>query len=438
MRKLVLVPVYLCLAAICLLFVFPFYWVVVSSLETISGLNLKPPALYPAVLLTTKAVLPLSNNIVQAGADFYAVLPTRNGPSQGQTVDPHSVWMLKLEQKVQGKGANQSSYLEPTRLVRTLASIQTSPIKLIPVSVPQKSIIFPKMAIESVNGQTKGIVADQIRGSGDHYQEVLLTINRVQEGKTATVTNISVLRNPQHVRLLKFHAEWSNYLKTLKGPEATIGGASDGFLLFMRNSLFLAFFAVFAQLASSSLVAYGFSRLQFKGRNFLFIVLLSTLMIPGQVTMIPLFFVFKALHWVNSFLPLMIPQLTAGAFNVFLIRQFLLTFPKDLDESATIDGASHWRIYRNIILPNLTPVFIVVGLFTFIATWQDVLGPLIYLDSPSLRTVTLGLEYFRSPYVDNRPLLLAGAVLSILPVFALFLVAQKHILSGIATTGLKE
>jgi multiple sugar transport system permease protein len=195
--------------------------------------------------------------------------------------------------------------------------------------------------------------------------------------------------------------------------------------------------AVLGQILSSSLVAYGFSRLQFKGREILFVVLIATLMVPAQVTLIPLFTIYKSMGWVDSFLPLIVPQFTAGAFNVFLIRQFMLGFPRELDESAELDGASPWRIYRRIIFPTCTPVLIVVGLFTFVGSWQDVLGPLIYLDNPNYRTVSLGLEYFRSPYVDNRPLLMAGAVLSMLPVAGLFLIAQRYIMSGIVTTGLK-
>jgi multiple sugar transport system permease protein len=205
----------------------------------------------------------------------------------------------------------------------------------------------------------------------------------------------------------------------------------------MRNSLFLAVIAVFGQIVSSSIVAFGFSRVSFRYRDVLFVVLLATLMIPAQVTLIPLFTIYKSIGWLDSFLPLVVPQFTAGAFNVFLIRQFMIGLPRELDESAEIDGASLWTIFRRIIFPNCSPVFIVVGLFTFVASWQDVLGPLIYLDNPNYRTISLGLEYFRSPYVDNRPLLLAGALLSMLPVALLFLVAQRHILSGIATTGMK-
>ncbi len=195
--------------------------------------------------------------------------------------------------------------------------------------------------------------------------------------------------------------------------------------------------AVIGQLFSSSLVAYGFARLNFRGRDIWFILLLATMMIPGQVTMIPLFAIYKSLGWIDTFLPLIVPHFTAGAFNVFLIRQYMLTLPRELDESAVIDGCGAFRRYLHIILPNCLPVLIVVSLFTFVYTWQDVMGPLIYLDNPAYRTVTLGLEFFRSPYADNRHLLMTGAVLAMLPVFVLFVFLQRHIMSGIATTGLK-
>lgn len=434
MKRVALLPVYIGLGAVCLLFLFPFYWVVTSSLESIAGLNLKPPALYPAELYTISAKLPTRNRLYQCGADVVIPLPTliQNQPLGSGNGVRKSGYYLKLE-----PGKTHDSFT-PTQMVLTQSELDQEGFPLKPIPTSQPFIEFPKLSVEKVNGHAAGIIADRIRGSGTNYQETLLTVPVPAKTQELTIGRVAVVPNPNHQRLLQFHAEWSNYAQTLKGPEATIGAESAGFLLFMRNSLFLAFFAVFAQIASSSLVAYGFARLQFKGREFLFVVLLATLMIPGQVTLIPLFIFFKSIHWVNSFLPLMVPQLTAGAFNVFLIRQFLLGFPKELDESAKMDGASHWQIYRRVIFPNLGPVLVVVGLFTFVASWQDVMGPLIYLDSPTLRTVTLGLEYFRSPYVDNRPLLLTGAVFAIIPVFLLFLVAQRHILAGIATTGLKE
>jgi multiple sugar transport system permease protein len=284
-----------------------------------------------------------------------------------------------------------------------------------------------------VKGTKLAVVAKMVRQSENGYSQLLFTTS----AKSGGLGPISVMKDVPYRDIRYFSAHWDNFAKALKGPEASIGTKSSGFLLFMRNSFFISTMAVLGQILSSSLVAFGFARLHFKGRNALFVILLATLMVPAQVTLIPLFTIYKSLGWIDSFLPLIVPQFTAGAFNVFLIRQFMLGLPKELDESAEIDGANAFRIYRSIVFPNCAPVLIIVGLFTFVASWQDVLGPLIYLDNPNYRTVSLGLEYFRSPYVDNRPLLMAGALLSMIPVACLFLVAQRYIMSGIATTGLK-
>ncbi|OHB53784.1 MAG: hypothetical protein A2Y10_05340 [Planctomycetes bacterium GWF2_41_51] len=245
------------------------------------------------------------------------------------------------------------------------------------------------------------------------------------------------LLNIKHNPIRDFSPRWTNYKETMEGPEATFGEKSTGFAVFMRNSLFISIVAVIGQTFSSSFVAYGFSRIDFKGREPLFILVLATMMIPMEVTLIPLFAIYKSLGWINTFLPLIVPHFTAGAFNIFLMRQYMLTLPKELDESAEIDGCGAIRRFFYIILPNSIPVLIVVAIFTFVYTWQDVMGPLVYLDNPAYRTVTLGLEYFRSPYIDNRHLLMTGAVLAMLPVAILFIFLQKHIMSGIATTGIK-
>ncbi|HRK74986.1 MAG TPA: carbohydrate ABC transporter permease, partial [Rhodothermales bacterium] len=251
-------------------------------------------------------------------------------------------------------------------------------------------------------------------------------------------SEVYIVKNRAHQEKREFYARWENYPETLKGPEATIGQEqSTGFLLFMRNSFIISILSMIGQVLSSSLVAYGFARLNFRGREGWFIVLLATMMIPAQVTMIPMFAIFKTIGWVNSFLPLVVPQFTAGAFNVFLLRQYMLTLPKELDDSAAIDGCGPFRTFFYVILPNSIPVLIVVGLFTFVGAWQDVMGPLIYLDDPDYRTVTLGLEYFRSPYVDTRHLIMTGAVLAMFPVAILFLIFQRYIVAGIATTGMK-
>lgn len=463
LRRLALLPVYAALIAVSLLFIFPFYWVSVSSLESIKGLDLKPPALFPAVERSMNASIAAKGRVFEVEGESWLMLcpspdlaatgpgstgPGSTGSASGGTSEasPKSTDSAEGFYCLQLHQAGPKAPLTPSMLVKWFSADAWSKNAKAAASA-SATIRFTDLKVSQVNQEPQGIISKQVIGSGADLHEVLFTVpagpetvganSKTPQGAEA-ITQVTPVLDPQVNRLLVFHAQIENYAQTLKGPEASIGGESAGFLLFMRNSLFLAIFAVFGQVLSSSLVAYAFARLRFKGRDTLFIILLATMMIPGQVTMIPLFFVYRSLHWVNTFLPLMVPTLTAGAFNVFLIRQFLLGFPKELDESAVIDGASHWQIYRRIILPNCGPVLTVVGLFTFVASWQDVFGPLIYLDSPSLRTVTLGLEYFRSPYVDNRPLLMAGAVLSIIPVFILFLFAQKHILAGIATTGLKN
>ena len=316
---------------------------------------------------------------------------------------------------------------KPTKLVKWFPE---SVVK--PVPWPTATVVLPSVPVQKVDGNRRAVVARMVRQNGVSFDELLFTAQ-----PTPNIDAVRVGKNLKHQDIRFFSPHWDNFAKALKGPEGTIGAKSGGFLLFMRNSLFISLLTVLGQILSSSLVAYGFSRTNFKHRETLFIVLIATLMVPGQVTLIPLFTIFKSIGWMDSFWPLIVPHFTAGAFNVFLIRQFMIGLPKELDESAELDGASPFRIYRTIVLPNCKPVLIIVGLFSFVASWQDVMGPLIYLDNPDYRTISLGLEYFRSPYVDNRPLLMAGALLSMLPVAALFLIAQRYILAGVATSGLK-
>jgi multiple sugar transport system permease protein len=409
-----LLPIYAALIAVCTLFLFPFYWVIVSSLKSVAGMDLMPPSLYPAERSTVDLSVPTAGRtFIADGSEWLRLAPSSDLLASTQQ---EGAYYLEIKD---GK---------PSQLVQWFPDGRA-----LPKALKDKELKLDSVPVETVGGSAEAVVAKMVRQSQDSFNELLFTTG----AHTGALGAIEIRKNVLHREIRYFSAHWDNFSKALKGPEASIGGKSAGFLLFMRNSLFISAMAVFGQLLSSSLVAFGFARLHFKGRNALFIVLLATLMVPAQVTLIPLFSIYKTIGWIDSFLPLIVPQFTAGAFNVFLIRQFMLGIPRELDESAEIDGASKFRIYRSIIFPNCSPVLIVVGLFTFVAAWQDVMGPLIYLDNPAYRTVSLGLEYFRSPYVDNRPLLMAGALLSMLPVAALFLVAQRYIMSGIATTGMK-
>ena len=214
------------------------------------------------------------------------------------------------------------------------------------------------------------------------------------------------------------------------------------FPLYTRNTLVIAALAVIGTVLSSSLVAYGFAKVNFKGRGVLFALMLSTMMIPFPVLMVSLFTIY---HWIGqhtpvqmlgTLRPLWLPAWFGSAFHIFLLRQFYLTIPQELSEAATIDGCSEFGIWWRIVLPLSKPALSVVALFTFMWAWNDFLGPLIYLQDPSQYTLSLGLQVFQSTHGGTEwNLLMAASVLVCLPVIVLFFVTQKTFIQGIATTG---
>ncbi|MBW7453028.1 carbohydrate ABC transporter permease [Paenibacillus sepulcri] len=221
---------------------------------------------------------------------------------------------------------------------------------------------------------------------------------------------------------------WSNF------PEAL---TFVPFGSYVKNTLIICFWCVVGTCLSSALVAYGFSRIQWPGRNLLFIIMLSTMMLPYQVTMIPLFVLFKQIGWVGTFNPLIIPSFFGGAFFIFLLRQFFLTIPHELTEAAKIDGCSEFRIFWQVILPLARPALATVALFTFMNTWNDFLGPLIYLNDDSMYTVSLGLQQFIGQYGTRWGMLMAASTVAALPIIILFFFAQKTFIQGVSTTGIK-
>jgi multiple sugar transport system permease protein len=208
---------------------------------------------------------------------------------------------------------------------------------------------------------------------------------------------------------------------------------------FARNSAVIVIGVMAGTLLSCSLAAYGFARLRAPGRNLIFFVLLATLMLPSTVTLVPTYIGFNKLGWINSFAPLIVPAFFGSPFYIFLLRQFYMTIPRDLEESARLDGASSFRIWWNIILPLSKPVLATVAVFTFFATYNDFFGPLIYLNDQSKQTVAVALSYFTgSPTVGPQMhLLMAMATLAIVPSLLMFLLAQRYFVQSIVTTGLK-
>lgn len=209
------------------------------------------------------------------------------------------------------------------------------------------------------------------------------------------------------------------------------------FATFVGNTLFITFFATLFQVVSASLVAYGFARFKFRGRNALFMLMLATMMLPGQVTMIPVFMIWRELRAIDTFYPLIIPSLFGGgAFNIFLLRQFLLGIPQEFDEAAMLDGASYFTIWWRILLPLMTPAVATVAVFSFIGQWDSFDGPLIYLNSPEKYTMSMGLRLFQDGFGTSLEQLMAASLMHILPTVVLFFCAQRYFLKGISLSGL--
>jgi len=205
----------------------------------------------------------------------------------------------------------------------------------------------------------------------------------------------------------------------------------------LTNTLIISAFAVIGTVLSCSLVAYGLSKVAWRGRNILFMIMLSTMMMPYQVIMIPIFGIFVRLGWVNTFLPLIVPAFLGNAFFIFLLRQFFLTIPKDLSEAAKLDGCSEFGIYRKVIMPLSKPALFTVALFTFMNSWNDFTGPLIYLVDESKYTLSLGLSMFVSQYGNEYGMLMAVSTIVTLPIIVLFFFTQRTFVQGITMSGIK-
>jgi multiple sugar transport system permease protein len=209
------------------------------------------------------------------------------------------------------------------------------------------------------------------------------------------------------------------------------------FIIYFRNSALLVIVNMVGSILSSSFVAFGFGRLKYKGQGVLFALLISTMMIPATVLMIPQFIGWTVIGAYNSFIPLMLPAFFGSAFYVFLLRQFYLSIPKDYDEAAFVDGANYFTIYWRIIMPLSKPALCSVGVFTFMGTWNDFMGPLLYLERQSLRTVALGLQIFLGQYRVQLNYLMAASTLAVIPMVVLFFLAQRYFIEGITFSGLK-
>ena len=209
------------------------------------------------------------------------------------------------------------------------------------------------------------------------------------------------------------------------------------FFTLLLNSVKIAFFVVCGQLLTCSLAGYAFAKLRFPGRRALFLVLLSTMIIPSEVTLIPVFVIMKSLGWLNTHYSLIVPAFFGSVFGTFLLRQFFLTLPNDLEDAARIDGCSPFGIYWRIMLPLAKPSLATLAIFTFMGTWNDFMRPLIYLSDMDKMTLPVGLALISNHQDIRIPLIMAGAMLSLLPILVFYVCGQKYFVRGIALTGMK-
>ncbi|HWD38623.1 MAG TPA: carbohydrate ABC transporter permease [Fimbriimonas sp.] len=276
--------------------------------------------------------------------------------------------------------------------------------------------LIPRAQMLTLNGSTVEVKPIERKGN----EQVVEILSGPQKGAKVSVS-------PSGLKL-KPHLEWSNYSEGFK---------AFPFFLMLRNTLVICVLTVFGTALSCSLAAYGLACVQWKGREVLFWTMLATMMLPGQVTMIPLFQTFKSLGWINTILPLVVPAFCGNAFFIFMLRQFYRTIPSSLMEAARIDGASDLRIWATVVLPLSKAALAVVAVFSFIGAWNDFLGPLLYLMDDDKYTLAIGLARLQGQYSSDWGRMMAMSVVMTLPLIVLFFLAQRTFIEGIKIGGVK-
>jgi len=288
---------------------------------------------------------------------------------------------------------------------------------------------LPLYSVQTEAGMKQLAMVKIIEGVGKFvdpaYPDQVLTYE-IQQGST------KIAEPMMHVSF-----RWQNFPDAMnRGSRPGIGAS---FWVYFKNSLVIAFFVIIGTLLSNAPVAYAFARIKFPGRDVLFVIVLATMMLPYQVTMIPLYLFFNNfLHWGDTFLPIIVPAFFANAYDVFLLRQFFRTIPEEMCDAARVDGASEWQIFTQLILPLSVPVLATVTVFTFLWAWNDFTGPLLFLTSPKNFTMALGLQDFQGQRTLVWNQLMAAATVFTVPIVIAFFFAQKTFIQGIKLTGSKE
>ncbi|MBL8061100.1 MAG: carbohydrate ABC transporter permease [Chthonomonas sp.] len=385
---------HLALLAGCAIFGLPFAWLLSSSFKEDRDLT-------GGVMWIPK--------VTETTAYFDPNKPQFSGQAYGMEVTAEPTKDL-------GNGKFQFDIVAPFNMRGRTFEAAKSELKVVPKQVP------------IVNGdwdgtKFRGRVIEEL-GNGDRRIEAMEPANlagQVRDFKRDQAPD----SRPDGLR-------WKNYPEALQylPPETNFG------LVYLKNTLILVVLSVIGTILSCAIVAYAFSRMRFPGREFLFKVLLATMMLPGAVTLMPQFLIFKNLGWIDTLQPLWVPAFFAGAFNVFMLRQFFNQIPMELEDAAKIDGCSFLRSFWTVMLPQVKPALAVIAIWTFMGTWNNFMGPLIYINSPENMPIAYALQLFSGERSGEPGLLMAFATMTMLPVLALFFFAQKYFIEGVTLSGL--
>lgn len=403
--------IHLPLIILAALFLGPMVWLFATSLMPREQVGKVPPELLPRQYYITQGSEHLYVTPPQPlGVAKLLVVPSA-GPHSGEEllVDPKQFHDGVLSQPVR-VADHEETQAFPARLVRP---------------IPASSVLVKEWLLSKYSKKRARVfyvqpaeVKSEVRPVWGNYGEAIKALTAAEKDKGRPLSELLGL---------------SVFPWTPKGAQ----GRTITFLTYLSNTLLVALLSVTGTVLSSALVAYGLSRVQWKGREALFSITLATMMVPFPVLMIPLYSVFRALGWIGTLMPLWVPAFFGGAFNIFLLRQFFMTIPNELSEAARIDGCSEIGIFFRVILPLARPALSVVALFHFLFVWNDFLGPLIFLTKPETFTMGLGLQQYQSQNGGSEHHLLMGAsALLVLPIIVLFFFAQKTFIQGISTTGM--
>ena len=446
---------FLLLAIGATIFVIPLVWMVATALKPIDQTMSMPPRWVP-----TATALEIGGQTVDVGVGYvppdatdetlvpvtaayqWRVRPPASGPAD-------AVPARRIENAESGMEYEVSAHWiaalnEPGGRVTRPVRLPEGGIRAgLPNAKLEVRVVYPdgSVRVRSVQRSTLSLLWNR---DADAVAKSYALTSRISSDVTLTEKVYIPWNDREHaafVRTESFEVPFGDLTERTAPQWGNFAGAIEemgDFWGYLRNTLVLCVLTVIGTTLSSALVAYGFSRVEWPGRDKVFLIVLGTMMIPFPVIMVPLYGLFRDLGWIGSLKPLWVPTFFASAFNVFLLRQFFRTIPKELSEAARIDGCGELRIFATVILPLAKPALIVVALFQFLATWNDFLGPLIYLTDQADFTLALGLQFFQSQQGGTQwHYLMAASTLVVAPVILLFFVAQRFFIEGVTMSGMK-